>query len=238
MPQAGTAWQPIEIAWPSSVSQLFLQASAGAPIHGVEARPNESLERWKALAKRIPGLLGCPSGTVASVCDQVPNTTAIAFAAAVSVLASSVVSALLCVKFKDLMTAGAMAEVFFKSLAVLMVPSVSLSLANLGLRRVAVQGSQRGFGFDALVAATALLPVQTAAILFMILGLNEVSIGAVLFSLVLSTLLVYAINAADAVSSANRILFLTPLQYALAGYIAFFAYRQLLPNMGSLFGRP
>jgi hypothetical protein len=79
--------------------------------------------------------------------------------------------------------------------------------------------------------------VQTAGILFMILGLNEVSIGATVFSMVLSTLLVYAINSTDAPSSANRILFLTPLQYALAAYIAFFAYRQLLPNMGALFGQ-
>lgn len=229
MPQGGTTWQPIETAWP---------AAAGAPVNGAVPRSSEALDRWKALAARVPGLLGRPTATVVSVCDEVPNPTVIAFAAGVTVLASSVISTLLCVKFKDFMTAGGIAEVFAKSLAVLLVPWVSLSLANLGLRRVAVQGSHRGFGFDALVAATALLPVQTAAILFMILGLNEVSIGAVLFSLVLSTLLVFAINASDAVTAANRILFLTPLQYALAGYIAFFAYRQLLPNMGSLFGRP
>ena len=229
MPQGGTTWQPIETAWP---------AAAGAPVNGAAPRSSEALDRWKALAARVPGLLGRPTATVVSVCDEVPNPTVIAFAAGVTVLASSVISTLLCVKFKDFMTAGGIAEVFAKSLAVLLVPWVSLSLANLGLRRVAVQGSHRGFGFDALVAATALLPVQTAAILFMILGLNEVSIGAVLFSLVLSTLLVFAINASDAVTASNRILFLTPLQYALAGYIAFFAYRQLLPNMGSLFGRP
>jgi hypothetical protein len=235
MREGGDAWQPIELAW--SAPTVVGSPGATAVLHATTLPRSESTERWKSLATRVPGLLGRPMQTVVEVCEGVPDSTVLMFAAAVNAALCAVISGFLCFRFKDFMESGAIVEVFLKSLAVLMVPFLALAASNLGLRKLAVQGSSRGIGFDALVAATVLLPVQTAGILFMILGLNEVSIGATVFSMVLSTLLVYAINSTDAPSSANRILFLTPLQYALAAYIAFFAYRQLLPNMGALFGQ-
>lgn len=176
-----------------------------------------------------------PAATIQRMAGSFDTKMLVAMAGAINLAFNLVPLAIFCFNLRKFMSIGDMFETVVKGLVVGSVPFATLTAANFGLRKVAVKESTHGPGFDALAAATAFLPLQIAVIAFCILGPIDPMAVVGFLAVLLSILSVFAINVQDAPRQANRLLFLTPVQYAVAGVIAAVLYRGMFGGRGGPF---
>lgn len=176
-----------------------------------------------------------PAATIQRMAGTFDTKTLVGVAQLVNVVLNLVPLAIFCFNMRAFMRIGDMFELVVKGLAVGYVPYATLSLANFGLRKVAIKESTRCPGFDALAAAAAFVPVQLAVIAVMVLGPSEPIAVLGFLAVLLSILSMFAINVQDAPRQANRLLFLTPVQYAVAGVVAALLYRGMFGARSGLF---
>jgi hypothetical protein len=113
------------------------------------------------------------------------------------------------------------ATMLAKSTASQIIPFVALTLAAAIVRRVAAPPTQHSLGYDALGSASAMLPIQVAALLFAITGEATWTRSIMLAALLLCALILHGVAVQNTRGAgAGRVLFLIPVQIIVAILIA------------------
>jgi len=188
-----------------------------------------------SLARATPLLLTRPINGVVALASAYSTGVPVTFAAIVNIMFSLVTAGSLCFVFRKWLEAGVIAEVLSKGVLTLFVPFAAIAAANFGIRKLVLPYARWSFGYDAVVSATAMWPVQIALAVMLLAGLSQTTVSVVPLSVLLAVLIIYAVNVTQSPKSPNLVLFLTPVQVAVAGVVANLLFEVLLSDIGKLF---
>jgi hypothetical protein len=195
---------------------------------------DQFMQAAKSIPTAIPALLIQPISGVVELSSKYSTAVLLVFAAIFNVLFSMLAVGSVCFVFRRLLQAGDIAEVLAKGVLTLLVSCTALAVANFGIRKLALPESRLSCGFDAVVAVTAMWPIQIALAILVLAGLSQVTVSVVLLSILLAVLILYAVNVTQSPRSPNLVLFLTPVQVVVAGVLSNLLFEGLLPEIGKL----
>lgn len=206
-----------------------------AAVPAASSQQSQIVPLAKSLARSIPLLLTRPINGVIALASAYSTGVLVTFAVIVNILLSLVTAGSLCFVFRKWLQAGDIAEVLSKGVLTLFVPFAAIAAANFGIRKLVLPNARWSFGYDAVVSATAMWPVQIALAVLLLAGLSQITVSVVLLSVLLAVLIIYAVNVTQTPKSPNLVLFLTPVQVAVAGVVANLLFEVLLSDIGKLF---
>lgn len=228
------AASPDSSAIPGGLALAGIAPAAMAAASSGASTKDQFVQAAKSIPKAIPALLIKPISGVVELSSKYSTAVLLVFAAIFNVLFSMLAVGSLCFVFRRWLQAGDIAEVLAKGVLTLLVSCTALAAANFGIRKLALPESRLSYGFDAVVAVTAMWPIQIALAILMLAGLSQVTVSVVLLSILLAVLILYAVNVTQSPRSPNLVLFLTPVQVVVAGVLSNLLFEGLLPEIGKL----
>ena len=172
-------------------------------------------------AASMPLLLFNPVASVDRIALSISNARQVWQAVLINAIGWFVVMAIIVVRLPGELGVLLRLEILGKSMVARLIPFAALTIATTVVRRVAAPPTQHAFGYDALGSASALLPIQAAALVVVIAGENSFTRWLMVCSLLLSTLILHGVAVQNTNGTGTgRVLFLIPLQVTAAFLIA------------------
>jgi hypothetical protein len=224
-------WTPIDTApWFEPKQQSFV----AAPRVRQEAKFGDIA---RTALRSIPNLLKSPVDEVQRIAVSHDDGARLLYAFSINACGMVAILACAYLRFKNEPPFAniSMVDVTWRAFVALLIPFVSLALAGSVVRKMTVSKPTDGLGIDALSAAAALLPIQVASLIPMLLGIGnfELAFGVPAYALILSPIIMFGIRVRMTGDDANvaRLMLLTPIQFFAAAYISKILLVELLPAM-------
>jgi hypothetical protein len=185
-----------------------------------------------AAAATIPMLLANPVTGVDRIANANGRARQLWQALLINVIAWLVVTTTIVIKIPGSMGFVDRTLDLLRLTALLVIPFVALAASSVLARRIATPSTRHTSGYDALGAASALLPVQAASLVMVLFGAGGWTIWILACALLLAALIVQAVHVQNANGAGvTRMIFITPLQLSAAILLTIELMNKFLPQL-------